>query len=141
MLPVMKLINLWGIGVVAFTVLDVLWIGVVASKLYHGQIGHLLNVIDGEMKVNVPAALATWVLIVGGIVLFVLPKTPTDGSLLHPLLWGALYGFILYGVYDLTNYAVLKGWPLTVTLVDIAWGTFACAITALVISISGRFVS
>jgi uncharacterized membrane protein len=138
MLPVLKLIKLWGIGFVAFTALDLIWIGFVASKLYHGQIGHLLNLVEGEMKVNVPAALATWVLIVGGIVFFVAPKVSNDNSLLVPFLWGALYGFILYGVYDLTNYAVLKGWPLAITLFDIAWGTFACAVTAVLISYVNR---
>ena len=138
MLPVLKLIKLWGIGFVAFTVLDLIWIGVVASKLYHGQIGHLLNLVDGEMKVNIPAALATWVLIVGGIVLFVVPKVPADASLIAPLLWGALYGFILYGVYDLTNYAVLKGWPLAITLIDIGWGTFACGVTAGLIALLNK---
>lgn len=130
MLLAFKLIKLLAAGFVVFTVLDIVWIGVVASNLYHHQIGHLLNLVDGEMKADVPAALATWVLVVAGIVVFVLPKIPLESPLMYSLLWGGLYGFIVYGVYDLTNYAVLRNWPLAVTLIDIAWGTFACAVTA-----------
>jgi uncharacterized membrane protein len=43
------------------------------------------------------------------------------------IFFGALYGLVVYGTYDLTNYSLVKDWPLTITLVDMAWGTFACA--------------
>jgi uncharacterized membrane protein len=42
---------------------------------------------------------------------------------------GALFGLV-YGVYDLTNLATLRDWRVTLTLVDIAWGTCACAVVA-----------
>ena len=42
--------------------------------------------------------------------------------------WGALLGFIVYGMYDLTNLAVLRGWTGKVVLLDTAWGTFVCAL-------------
>ncbi len=75
----------------------------------------------------IPDALV-WLLIALGITLFVLPKASSFGS---AALWGAAFGFVLYGVYDLTNYALLKGWPLPVVIVDIAWGAFLCAAAAM----------
>ena len=42
-------------------------------------------------------------------------------------------GLVIYGVYDLTNYAVLRGWTLKVTLLDIGWGTFACGVLSLLL--------
>jgi uncharacterized membrane protein len=33
-----------------------------------------------------------------------------------------LFGFFTYSTYDLTNLATLRDWPLSVTIVDIAWG-------------------
>jgi uncharacterized membrane protein len=44
---------------------------------------------------------------------------------------GAVLGVLLYGTVDLTNAALLKGWSWAVALVDMAWGTLACATLAL----------
>ena len=33
-----------------------------------------------------------------------------------------LFGFIVYGVYDTTTYAVLKKWKLKLMIMDILWG-------------------
>jgi uncharacterized membrane protein len=52
------------------------------------------------------------------------------------LLGGAL-GLVAYGTYDLTNYATLKNWPLTVTLVDLTWGAAVTAAGATI----GYFIS
>lgn len=45
---------------------------------------------------------------------------------------GGLMGLLLYGTVDLTNCALLTGWSWTVALVDMAWGTTACAVLAVV---------
>ena len=45
---------------------------------------------------------------------------------------GAALGFVAYSTYDLTNQATLRGWPLTITLVDIAWGTIASGLAATI---------
>ena len=44
----------------------------------------------------------------------------------------AALGFVAYSTYDLTNQATLRGWPLTITLVDIAWGTIASGLAATI---------
>jgi len=41
---------------------------------------------------------------------------------------GAFFGLITYATYDLTNHATLKGWPLIVTLADLAWGFLSQAL-------------
>ena len=33
----------------------------------------------------------------------------------------------MYATYDLTNLATLKDWPLKITAIDLAWGTFITA--------------
>jgi len=45
---------------------------------------------------------------------------------------GAALGAVVYGVYDLTNYSVLKGWPLDYALADWAWGTVLFGTTAAI---------
>jgi uncharacterized membrane protein len=40
------------------------------------------------------------------------------------MLYGAMFGFITYATYDLTNLATLKNWPIQITIIDLMWGTF-----------------
>jgi uncharacterized membrane protein len=43
---------------------------------------------------------------------------------------GAVTGALLYGFYDLTNYATLRGWTLGMTIVDTTWGATVCSASA-----------
>jgi uncharacterized membrane protein len=56
------------------------------------------------------------------------------------LLYGALFGFFAYVTYDLTNLATLRGWSVTVAVLDIAWGmTVTAAASAMGFVIAGYF--
>jgi uncharacterized membrane protein len=44
--------------------------------------------------------------------------------------YGALFGFMGYMTYDLTNLATLRDWPLGLSLIDTAWGCFATGAAA-----------
>lgn len=137
---VIKLILAWCAGMTALVVLDLVWIGLIASNFYKNQTGHLLNMVDGNMQVNIPAALATWAVIVTGVQIFVFPRAGASASLIQVLLWGAIFGAVVYAVYDLTNYALLKDWPLAVTVVDILWGAVVCSLTATAMAIANRIL-
>ena len=67
--------------------------------------------------------------------LFVIPRAPTV-----PLAaaYGALFGLVVYGVYDFTNYSTLRQWPFVLTLADVAWGAVASAACAVVVRIVVR---
>ena len=134
----LKVIVPWLAGLVGLVMLDLLWIGFFASGFYRNQIGHLLHIVDGNMTVNVPAALLTWAVIVTGIQVFVFPRALAAGTLPAFIVWGAIFGGSTYAVYDLTNYAVIKNWTFTVTVVDILWGAFVCAATALCMGLGHR---
>jgi uncharacterized membrane protein len=43
---------------------------------------------------------------------------------------GALLGFSMYGLYDLTNLATLNGWTYEMLVKDTLWGTTICALGA-----------
>ncbi len=113
----MKVLKLFLISYPVFVLMDTLWLGVLMRSSYQKQLGTLMK---AGQEINWLAALLVWALIVLGALVFVLPKT--DGTLVSGLLWGALYGLVLYGVYDLTNLTLIKGWPLMITMIDIAWG-------------------
>ena len=51
---------------------------------------------------------------------------------------GTLFGLVVYGVYDFTNYATLRQWPFVLTVADVAWGTVASAACAAVVRSAAR---
>ncbi len=60
-----------------------------------------------------------------GLVYFAL--TPLPASLGEAVLRCALFGLVVYGVYDMTNLATLRQWSTNLALADMAWGTFVAA--------------
>ncbi len=114
-------------------VLDALWLGVVARDFYFSRLGSLLL----DRPNWVPAA-AFYLIHAIGIVVFVLPAA---GSWLGVLLLGALFGICVYAAYDLTNLATLRGWPLAVSLVDLAWGAAVTAAAATAAFLAVRAIA
>lgn len=80
--------------------------------------------------VNWIAAVAFYLLFLVGLVVFVILLGLEKGSVAWTLGYGALFGLVTYATYDLTNLATTKGWPLAVTLVDLAWGAVLAASVA-----------
>lgn len=115
-----------------FLVLDFLWLGVLMSSFYNHEIGELARRSEGALAPRWGAALLVYLLIPAGIVMYVRPTLDIKGSLLQAFNVGALFGLVVYGVYDLTNRAVLQNWSLRMTLVDIAWGCTLCGIMAII---------
>lgn len=113
----MTFLYLYLISLPVFFVIDLLWIGGFANNFYNQQIGHLRG------DINWGAAIAFYFIFLAGLTFFVLYPAAQAGSVKTALLLGATYGFFVYAAYDLTNMATLKEWPLSMTLVDMAWGT------------------
>lgn len=105
-----------------FFALDMLWLGVLAKDFYRDQIGTLL-----KADVNWPAALVFYLVFIAGIVHFVLMPAVEKGSARLAAFNGAAFGFVTYATFDLTSLALIRDWPLAITLVDLAWGTVLTA--------------
>lgn len=110
--------------------LDYVWIGIVASDLYKRELGPFLRMSGTALQPILWAALVVYLAIPLGIVLFVLPKVSADNPISSALLWGAVYGLVVYTIYDMTNYSLVNGWPLRVALIDILWGGLLSALGA-----------
>jgi uncharacterized membrane protein len=106
-------------------VLDFIWLGTVAKMFYRTQIGKLL--LD---KPNMTAAVLFYIVYVVGVVTFVISPALEKGSLSYALTRGALFGFVAYATYDLTNLATMKGFTNRVVVVDLLWGTLLTATVA-----------
>lgn len=122
-----------------FLLLDYLWIGNVMKGFYLREMGELVRGSGGTMNPRLLAAAGVYLALVGGVVLFALPRVDPLKPVISGLLWGALYGLAVYAVYDLTNRATLEHWPLKLAAVDICWGGFICGImTAFSALLRGR---
>ena len=108
--------------------LDGIWLGVIAKKLYVQEMGSLLS-----KNPNFIAAAIVYTLMVSGIIIFVLPKAQNNP--LMALCFGALFGFICYGIYDFTNLAVISNWTLLISIVDLVWGSILCGVTSYLVAL------
>lgn len=122
-----QFLKLFGISAVIFLMFDLFWLLVVSKNLYQTFIGELI----GDVKVT-PAIIFYFVYLVG-VVFFVLIPGIDKQSIFYTIFSGALFGFICYSTYDLTNLATIKNWPVTMTIIDLVWGTSVTAITSAIV--------
>jgi uncharacterized membrane protein len=120
-------LKLYIIAFIVFLAIDAFWLGLVAPKFYKTHIGHLM-----ASSPNFIAALIFYLLFIVGIVYFVLIPGVTNGDIKTVILSGFLFGLITYATYDLTNLATLEKWPITVTVVDMIWGSFLTTLVSVV---------
>lgn len=120
-------------------VLDMLWLGLIATDLYKNAIGDLMRKSGSTATPNWPAALVVYFAIAMGITVFILQKTGNHPA--QALFWGGCLGAIIYGVYDFTNYSVLNNWPFSITLIDFLWGIFLCSFSSLVGAVVNHYLT
>jgi uncharacterized membrane protein len=110
---------------IIFLVIDFIWLGAVARNLYRNQLGFLM-----KENFNMTAAFIFYLLFTAGLVFFVLNQALAISSWQYALFAGMFFGLITYSTYDLTNLATIKDWPLTITIIDLIWGTFLGGVTS-----------
>ena len=128
----MKYLYLYLLTFAVFLAIDFVWLTWIAKNMYAEKIGHLL-----AQSPNLIAALVFYLLFVGATLIFAVLPGYEAQSLTKTIFLGALLGMITYATYDLTNLATLKDWPLSVTIIDIIWGTSLCTVT----SIAGYYIA
>ncbi len=117
------------VAIIAFAALDFLWLGFVMKDFNLRQLSSIGRIENGKFDpLFLPASL-TYILMALAVVFFVLPRT--QDTWINTLLWGSLMGFVVFGIFDLTNLAVLRGYPLPFALADIAWGTFVFGVVSV----------
>jgi uncharacterized membrane protein len=109
------------IGYIAFLVvfgcLDAIWLSIMVPRLY------LPTLADSAAEtVRVVPAIVFYFAYAAGALSFV---SWHSESTTQALVGGLMFGAIAYATYDLTNYATLRNWSLTLTIVDMTWGAVA----------------
>lgn len=117
---------------IVFALVDFVWLGFIAKDLYRNGIGHLM-----AESPNWTAAVLFYLLFIVGLVFFAVAPALEIDAWPRATLHAALFGFLAYATYDLTNLATLKGWPVSIVIADLAWGAFVSAVA----STAGFFIT
>lgn len=117
---------------VAFLILDSIWLGWLARDFYVSHMGDMMNMEDGKVRLNYVAAALVYVLLAAGVVAFPLARVSAETPTVSVFFWGCLLGAVIYGVYDMTNKATLKEWPLVLITIDVLWGAVVCGTVTVI---------
>ena len=110
---------------VAFAAVDFVWLSTMTDRLYKPVIGPIM-----APKVDMAAAVAFYLVMIGGIVFLAIAPALKEGAWTRAALNGAVLGFVAYATYDLTNQATLAAWDVKLTVLDLIWGTLLTTVAA-----------
>ena len=120
---------------VVMMLLDFIWLNT-AKKMYQDMV---VTVQKNPFTVNLWAAVLCYLVLYVGVVCISIPlakitteKTPKLGKHVSAVLTGALFGLVVYGVFNLTNLSIFKDYNVTVAMIDTFWGCTLGAVTTLV---------
>jgi uncharacterized membrane protein len=105
------------VGVIML-VLDALYL-TTFTKMFELQIASVQRV---SLQFRTLGAIMCYALLISGLYYFILKnrRSVTDAFLL---------GILIYGVYESTNYAILKQWKWEMVAIDTLWGGILFALT------------
>ncbi len=124
-------------AIISMLVIDLVWLSLTMKPFYQKYIGHLLS-----STPNIAPAIIFYLIFIFGLtVLVILPALSGNFSYLKLFLYGALFGLVAYGTYDLTNDATMKNWPAIITIVDLAWGSLLTGTISVIAKFVYKFFS
>lgn len=122
-----QFIKLFLISAGIFLIFDIFWLIFAYNNLYKNHIGHLIG------DFNIIPAVLFYIIYISALTFFVILPSIDKQSIYYVIMAGAFFGLVCYSTYDLTNLASIKNWSLTVTIIDIIWGTFVTSTTATLV--------
>lgn len=120
--------------------LDYIWLAKLMQGFYISQLGPYARVRGTTIVPVYWAAAIVYLLLPLGIVLFALPRVDPAHLVQSSLAWGAMFGLVVYGVYDMTNMSTLERWPVRMVWIDICWGCFLCGVTTCFAALVSRWL-
>lgn len=97
-------------------------------NIIKGYFNNQITIVQGSApKINYLGAALCYIFLIAGINYFIIKprKSVSDAFLL---------GIIIYGVYETTNYALLKNWSILTVIMDTLWGGLLFASTTYIVN-------
>lgn len=110
---------------VTYLIMDGIWLGLIAKDSY-------TQAMSGLLRESPPVWpwVAFYTLYTAAILYLVVVPNISSGWK-TTLIAGAVLGMASYGAYNLTNYALINGWPLSITFKDWMWGIVVTSVASL----------
>jgi uncharacterized membrane protein len=102
---------------IVFLAMDMVWLTTMVNSFYKPRMGELLL-----EKPNLGVAGLFYLIYIAGVVLFVVLPAVRGGGWTQALWTGAAFGLVGYATYDLTNLSTMRGFPVSIAVVDLIWG-------------------
>lgn len=117
------------ISAIVFITIDSIYLKIM-KNYFEKQIQ---SVQGSSIKMNFLGAAVCYLFLIIGINYFIIKpnKSVNDAFLL---------GIVIYGVYETTNYALLKNWFLGTVIMDTLWGGILFALTTYIVNMLRRFI-
>ena len=119
----MQIVTLYLSTAAIFLVIDAIMLRLYMAPLFERYIGPMML----ENIRIAPAAIFYLAYVAGLLYLVSAPALKSGAPILIP---AAILGFMAYGTFEFTNYAILKGWHWRMVVTDVAWGTVLTAVSA-----------
>ena len=117
------------VSAIVFITIDFIYLNVIKNYFYK----QVKSVQGSELKINFLGVALCYIFLIIGINYFIIKphKSVSDAFLL---------GLIIYGVYETTNYALLKNWSILTVIMDTLWGGILFAITTYIVNLFRKMI-
>ncbi len=103
------------ISAITMLILDYFYLS--GNKKY---LNNVFTKVQGSLNVKLIPAIFTYIIMIISINYFILQRYKKLTR--QVLIDSFLLGFFIYSVYDLTNLATIKNWPIKMAIMDSLWG-------------------
>jgi uncharacterized membrane protein len=116
---------------VYYILIDGAMIFLYTGKAFGSMIKNIQN--GSPMKTRMIPGIICFFVLAFGYTYFVLPRIRDEAIVIDSLKYGAVFGLVVYAVYDLTNLATFGKYSIGTAVIDILWG----GVLGFIISVLG----
>ena len=113
------------IVLVVFLVLDLPMITYINKDMYKKLFDNINNGATADSTNIIIGAIVAYLLLAYGLYIFAIKN--------KSIFNGALFGLVVYGVYNFTNLAVIAKYGLIQSIIDTVWGTILCSMITYIV--------
>lgn len=130
--------------VIFIVVFDLIWL-TLQKPMYNSMVKKIQGT---DISMRLVSGILAYVIMFIGLLYIIYPIIAKENNIARNITTpnyilafktAAIFGFVVYGIYNTTNYAIFKDYSLVVSIKDTLWGTFVFFIsTWLTLQILGK---
>jgi len=106
------------VSALIFVIIDSFYLQLM-KNYFQNQIKIVQN---SPMKINIIGILSCYIFLILGLNYFIIKQNRSIND-------AFLFGLVIYGVFETTNYAIFKNWSIISVIIDTLWGGILFAST------------